>query len=618
MAISARLADAGVFDALGGRGDAGRHSFHNKSLGRRGNAMARWGVLLHWRRGRAVFLAFVALAFFARGLFYCVEQPIWEGYDEWAHFAYIQHIAEHRHLPERTDRVSDQVRRSLDLVPLSSSAAGAVPGAIPHDAFGRLPIEERLRRTQELRELNAAYKHSGAGEKAMSQYEAQQPPLYYILLTPLYLAVKSFPLPAQVLVLRIASLSISAMALLLAYGIARQIAAARRLAVLVPVMLASFSGVLIDVCHVGNDSLAVAVGSAVVLCAVRLVAREREWSGWIALGTALAAALLTKAYFLAFVPLAALLAILQVLRRRASAREAIAGCGLAFAIAALGAGWWYFRTWILTGTLSGEEIDAAAASVGVEGKLAAVWHVHWLRVLDSAAFSHIWTGGWSFLGVRSWMYRVFELLACGAATGVAVLIVRAVVNATRRRTFSDAAARFAVVVSAYLLIVVGICYYALVVFLVKGVSVALGWYLYAAVGAEIVLFASGFTGLLGTRKARYWVASTCLLALVFDLYTMHFVLVPYYTGLIRHRPSGPLEAFRMTALGDAGIGQICSHLGLNEYLNIGPAAIAVIWAAYLIGTFALMAFSAAQFRQPALARNLSRRGGLSKSSALRC
>jgi hypothetical protein len=320
---------------------------------------------------------------------------------------------------------------------------------------------------------------------------------------------------------------------------------------------------------------------------------------------------LTKAYFLAFVPLAPLLAAMQVLRKRATAGQAIAGCGLALGIVALGAGWWYAHAWAVTGTLSGEILDAATA--GIRGKLGAAWQVRWWRVLDTAAFTHIWTGGWSFLGVRSWMYRVFESFALAAAAGVIALTARMALNAARRRAFPDDAARFAAVASAYLLIVLGIGYFTLGAFLATGLSVGIGWYLYAAVGAEMVLLVAGFTGLAGARRAAGCAALLCLLALAFDLYTMHFVLVPYYTGLIRHRPSGSLEAFRITALRGVGIGQVCSRLGLNEYLSIGPAAIAAIWATYLIATVALMAFSAAQFRRPAFARNLSSRGGLSKS-----
>ena len=52
-----------------------------------------------------------------------------------------------------------------------------------------------------------------------------------------------------------------------------------------------------------------------------------------------------------------------------------------------------------------------ASHAGMAIEMAAIGQVQWLRVLDSAAMTHIWIGGWSFLLVRSWMYRVFELLA---------------------------------------------------------------------------------------------------------------------------------------------------------------------------------------------------------------
>jgi hypothetical protein len=39
-----------------------------------------------------------------------------------------------------------------------------------------------------------------------------------------------------------------------------------------------------------------------------------------------------------------------------------------------------------------------------------------------------------------------------------------------------------------------------------------------------------------------------MLALAFDLYTVHFALAPYYSGLIRHRPNGTLEAYHWTSL----------------------------------------------------------------------
>jgi hypothetical protein len=517
---------------------------------------------------------------------------MWEGYDEWAHFAYIQHVAEHGQLPARSENVSDEIQRSLELVPLSHSAAEAVPAAVTHDGYWRLTESDRLRRELELRRLSAAYTLPDASERRVTQYEAQQPPLYYLLLTMPYLAVQHWSLPAQVLTLRVISLMIAGIALLLAYAIARQVAVVRHAAIGIVILFASLPGILIDVCRVGNDCLAITIGSTVILCSLQILKRNSGMYDWIALGGVLAAALLTKAYDLAFLPLLSVLVAVQIVRRR-SIRKTARGALTAFLIAASAAGWWYWRSWFATGTLSGEQIDAAAAPAGLAGKLQAIGSVQWLRVLDSAAASHIWTGGWSFLVVRSWMYRVFELLAVAVAIGLAILAAGMVVKKVRRRAARNpSAAQLAVIASAYLFACLGLAYYALVVFLTKNVSVTLGWYLYFVISAELVLLASGFVGLSGLRRSARCLAGITLIVLAFDLYTMHFVLVPYYSGLIYHRPSGSLTAFHLVALSGTGLREIAARLSLNESSSINPTAIASIWAGYLCATAALMAYSA--------------------------
>ena len=51
-------------------------------------------------------------------------------------------------------------------------------------------------------------------------------------------------------------------------------------------------------------------------------------------------------------------------------------------------------------------------------ELPAAFRMNWLAEADAGAFSHIWVGGWSFLLLRSWMYRAFELLALLAGLGL--------------------------------------------------------------------------------------------------------------------------------------------------------------------------------------------------------
>ena len=208
-----------------------------------------------------------------------------------------------------------------------------------------------------------------------------------------------------------------------------------------------------------------------------------------------------------------------------------------------------------------------AAHGGAAVKFAAVGHVQWLRVLDSAAMTHIWIGGWSFLLVRSWMYRVFELLAVATVIGILVMA---------RRLVRDP--RFAVLAGAWLLFCLAMVYFSLTTFVAMHLSAGVGWYLNAIVVAEAVLLACAGTGLAGVRRAGILVAAAALLALALDLYTVHFLLGPYYTGLIRHRPSGALEAFHIGWL---------SRIGIQEYFRrLAPVW---LWMAYLGANFTLAA-----------------------------
>src|SRR5438046_4931833 len=136
--------------------------------------------------------------------------------------------------------------------------------------------------------------------------------------------------------------------------------------------------------------------------------------GPILFGALLGAGLLTKAYWLAFIPLRIVVALIRIMRA-CGARQSAAGLVLGLTLPTTMAGSWYWRTWQSTSTLSGEQIDVAAARFTVAEKLAAARKVDWIVALDELAFSHIWIGAWSFSGVRSWMYRVFELIAAAGA-----------------------------------------------------------------------------------------------------------------------------------------------------------------------------------------------------------
>src|ERR1700722_610205 len=79
--------------------------------------------------------------------FYASFVPLWEGYDEFAHFAFVQHLADTRELPDLLSaHASQEVAESLRLAPVPWTIRQWTPGWIAPDDFWRLPASSRQQR----------------------------------------------------------------------------------------------------------------------------------------------------------------------------------------------------------------------------------------------------------------------------------------------------------------------------------------------------------------------------------------------------------------------------------------------------------------------------------------
>lgn len=524
---------------------------------------------------RVVVLAWIA--FLARGLFYCVEMPLWEGYDEWAHFAYIQYFAAHGQPPLRTDPPSHEVAMSLAALPLPYTFRDWPPPRLTHEAYWALSPEERQNRLES----------PAAGSSDLAIYEVQQPPLYYLLLAPLHVALSGTSLVTRVMAMRIASLLLASLVVPVAYRMARGFFGNSYLTAACPALLALMPGLMIDVCRVANDSLAIILLAALLGVTLRASSGEPSLRTWLLIGLLLGAALLTKAYALALVPLPVALCVLSCRRDRVGRN--IAGMCAALGAAALMAGWWYAQSWLRTGGISGEQVAGAASGLPMTTKLAAVTDVRWLAALDSIAFSHIWMGGWSFLVVRSWMYRVFELLAGLGAAGFLVLVFRGIARRFRSRTGCGLlCSRVLLLALAYALFCSAMAYHTLMLFLVYRRPLGFGWYLYAVVPAEVILMGIGLCTLFGRRRTGWIAALAMVLFAALDLYTMHFLLIPYHAGVIAHTMSGSLPAFHVQDLDRVGVAEVVRRISSHASPLKSSAMLVVCWAAYFASTIVIV------------------------------
>lgn len=494
-------------------------------------------------RGARWLLA-IWLCFLVRGVFYCVALPLWEGFDEYSHFSYMQHVDRGEWLVRPEMRATREVERSISLAPMPWTQRNEAPPHETYESYRRLAPEERRNRERALAALSPSPEDSLTPLPA----ETQQPPLSYWLMAVLYKLVAGGSLPGRVLALRLLNLLLTSVAVPAAWMAARRVTPAAAPAVAAAVAL--FPEMMFDGARVSNSALSIALYSVLAVLSLHAIDGSRKAVLWM--GATIGLGLLTKGFFLSALPAMAGLLAWAMWKRKLQLTFAAGSCALAAAIP----GWWYVHNLRATGSFSTAIQDAALKHMPLSERLRHVADVSWFTALDSTFFSHIWFGGWSFLQVRAWIYHVFAAGALIALAGLAI--------AWRRR---DPERRYMIILAAiYVLFCAGVAYHVLLTYLANGVSSSAGWYLCAVIVPEMILVTAGVRAI----AARAVIAPAIAFGLL-DLYGMLFVALPYYSGLIAHRPNGMLEAFHAGRFGQL-------PLGAAGYLYVAATLALVVMA----------------------------------------
>jgi hypothetical protein len=326
-------------------------------------------------------------------ILYTGLMPLWEGFDEPFHYGYIQHLWTTRSLPvQRQTTLSEEVWQSVALAPASAVVQHNLPMVTTYDDFFRLPPDERLARRHRLEQLDPAL---AAVPSQDPNYEAQQAPLAYALLAPFNALWSHTPLPARIWRLRL----LCALAATLATGLlllrlARLLALDSHAQLAALFLLFSSQVFYATTAHVSNDWLSVPLFLLILTAAVEFRP--------VMLALALAAGLLTKAYFLAMIPFA----IILVLIRR-GVRDT-----LIFSACLLPAAPLYVRNLVLYRDLGGQQENLGGTPVGA--LLRAIFQIPLPRAFAATATHSLWTGNNSFTTfstITLWIMIVLLLAA---------------------------------------------------------------------------------------------------------------------------------------------------------------------------------------------------------------
>lgn len=342
---------------------------------------------------------------------YSALLPLWEGFDEAFHYAYVESLWQTgRFQVLGRSPIPDDISRSFRLAPVSSVVQKAVPETTSFETWFSLAQAEKEQRRGELGMLRP-----DPGSGSHQNYEAHHPPLAYVVLALVDWSLSKAPITIRVLALRLFAAVCSTVLL---FWDASRLSQTLELPGLFAnaALFTIFCSQMLyaTIAHVANDWLAIGLSAVFFAAAAEFVKRPDSRSAWSAAWW-LAAGLLTKSYFLALAVLALAASAILIWRRRARLKMVLGGAILVLALA----GPWYARNLVLYGNVGGtqEEFDG----IGFRQALAAAPHMDWAATAGYLARGSLWSGNNSFtsfsqstlntvlvlllLAVAAWSYR---------------------------------------------------------------------------------------------------------------------------------------------------------------------------------------------------------------------
>lgn len=507
------------------------------------------------------------------GLGFCALLPPFDGFDETAHYSYIQQIAQTRTWPRPNDPVAAEVDDYLQVAP----SAIALKARWSYPAFFKASADTVHTGAAAIHGERDPARQWRAG--AQNNWEGQHPPLYYALLAPVWFVSKGWSLYAQIVLLRAVSYLFAWGGLVIAtFSIARYSAWPKAPLLVVgpalwPVLFPMWFP---EMARLGNDSLILALLALAVVAARKAFGPSAKTFHFALLGAVCGLGLLTKATMLPFVAALGLFLTWRTWRARddaAAVRAAASGLAVFCLVTAAIAGWWYANNLIVYGNLVGSN---DAITVAREGGLFKALNENFslpvnIHRIGSMVVSFLWAGTWS--GVYP-----------PPATEIPMMILLVVAAAcwfwhvTKARSISTLDAISAL--TLVLFIVALLLHSLLLIALLRAYAPA--WYVHSLAPLLAPMVALGLAEATAWRRAQPFVAGLVFYPLLFLPFATALLLF-YFAGCF-NEPSD-VSHFGLTVVATCAVlpREIFSRLAALGNPALAIPLFGLGWLAMLIG-----------------------------------
>ena len=332
------------------------------------------------------------------GLGFCALLPPFDGFDETAHYSYIQQIAQTHTWPRLNDPIAADVDDYLQVAP----SAIALKARWSYPAFFKASADTVRGGAAAIHSERDPARQWRTGTS--NNWEGQHPPLYYVMLAPVWFVSKGWSIYAQIVLLRAVSYLFAWGGLVIAtFSNAQSSSMWPKNPVLMigPALWpALFPMWFPEMARLGNDSLVLALLALAVLVTRKAFEPSGNNFHFVLLGMICGFGLLTKVTMLPFVAALGLFLIWRTwcargdaAAMRASASQLAVFCLVTVAIA----GWWYANNFIAYGNIVGsnDAIELAHEGgllKGLDKNFSLPLFIH---SIGSIIVSFFWAGTWS-------------------------------------------------------------------------------------------------------------------------------------------------------------------------------------------------------------------------------
>lgn len=516
------------------------------------------------------------------GLAHIAFLPPWEGFDETAHYSSIEQLADTGVMPElATARVAIEIE--------DYAMRGPTPyrRSPPYDQNGGMTYADFFAKPQAGLDAFRGYLFGPSSRSPdyapgwLPNWQAQHPPLYYVLQAVVARTSEDLSLGARLLLLRVVSYGLAFAGLFIAFR-ANRLLLGRILPGADGALIAASAWPLVlpmwfpEMARIGNDSLcAFLVGLAWWLL-VKIEADGDGRKAHASLGLVLAFGCWTKAFF---VPISLGILLFLVWRvmsagneRRSARAGSIVVCGVVLAAVALPLyAWNFMQTGSILNTY--EEVLLAEAG-GLGAGLEKNWSLAlYLRSLATIAKSFVWSGTWSF------GRPALSFLGPSCAL-VAVVVVGYVIQVIRQRRRAPLMPLFVIGP-----LVAGLLYHALMSIAVFGHGTGTGgWYLYICVGPIGLIAALGACRLADSRPGQIVLVALTVAAVGFTILVSVLQVLMYGGCAIK---TGSIRTLRIVTDADCWLepARLMAKLDVIAYPTIGATAAALGLGLAAVGSF---------------------------------